>query len=218
MGASALCGGAPTIEAFIIGRAIAGVGGCGMYLGLLTLLSVSTTNAERPRYLSLTGFIWGIGTVLGPAVGGSLGDSAATWRWAFYLNLLVGAVCAPVYLLLLPDFKPLAGVPLLERAGRIDYVGTVLSIGSIVCIILAMNLGGVTWTWESGSSIALFIVAGVLAILFVLQQCFCIGTTLSERLFPMHFWKSRTQIVLFLTMSKSHFSPTHPLLLTDYDF
>lgn len=204
MGASALCGGAPNIEAFIIGRAIAGVGGCGMYLGLLTLLSVSTTNTERPRYLSLTGLIWGIGTVLGPVVGGALGDSAATWRWAFYLNLLVGAVCAPVYFLLLPDFKPLAGVPLMERFGRLDYLGTVLSIGSMICIILAMNLGGVTWTWESGKSIALFIVSGVLAILFVLQQVFCIGTSLSERLFPMNLWKSRTMIALFLTMSKLH--------------
>jgi MFS family permease len=92
MGASALCGGAPNINAFIVGRALAGIGGCGMYMGLLTLLSVTTTNSERPKYLSLTGFIWGIGTVLGPVVGGSLGDSSATWRWAFYLNLLVGAV------------------------------------------------------------------------------------------------------------------------------
>jgi MFS family permease len=32
-GGSALCGGAPNMNALIIGRAIAGVGGCGMYLG-----------------------------------------------------------------------------------------------------------------------------------------------------------------------------------------
>ena len=202
MGASALCGGAPNINAFIVGRAIAGVGGCGMYLGLLTLLSVTTSNTERPKYLSLTGFIWGIGTVLGPVVGGSLGESAATWRWAFYLNLLVGAVCSPIYIFLLPDFKPLDGTPLLKRAAKIDYLGSVLSIGLLMCVIMAMNLGGVLWAWDSGRSIALFVLAGVVVVVFALQQVFCIGTTMDDRLFPMHFWKSRTMIALFFTMSE----------------
>lgn len=40
---SALCGGAPNINAFIVDRAIAGVGGIGMYLGVMTLLSVNTS-------------------------------------------------------------------------------------------------------------------------------------------------------------------------------
>ncbi|KAL8408917.1 hypothetical protein RB594_007378 [Gaeumannomyces avenae] len=205
MAASALCGAAPTIDAFIIGRAIAGMGGCGMYMGLLTLLSVTTTNTERPTYLSLTGFIWGVGTVLGPVVGGSLGESAATWRWAFYLNLLVGVVVVPIYFILLPDFKPQQGVPLLTRFAQIDYLGTVLSIGCLLCIIMAMNLGGVLWDWDSGSSIGLLVASGVLAILFVLQQCFYIATSRENRLFPMHFWRSRTMIALFFTMMLATF-------------
>lgn len=53
MAGSALCGAAPNIDAFIIGRVIAGAGGNGMYLGVLTLLSVTTTEKERPVYLSL---------------------------------------------------------------------------------------------------------------------------------------------------------------------
>lgn len=52
--ASALCGGAPTIEAEIVGRVFAGAGGNAMYLGLLHLISVNTTDQERPAYLSLT--------------------------------------------------------------------------------------------------------------------------------------------------------------------
>ena len=51
---SALCGGAPTMNAFIVGRVIAGFGGNGMYMGVLTLLSVNTSIKERPAYLSLT--------------------------------------------------------------------------------------------------------------------------------------------------------------------
>ena len=50
---SALCGAAPSLDAFIVGRAIAGMGGIGMYLGVMTLLSVNTSPTERPLYLGL---------------------------------------------------------------------------------------------------------------------------------------------------------------------
>ena len=52
--ASALCGAAPTMTAEFVGRVFVGAGGNGMYSGLLTLLSINTTNKERPAYLSLT--------------------------------------------------------------------------------------------------------------------------------------------------------------------
>ncbi len=50
---SAICGAAPTVNAFIVGRVIAGAGGNGMYIGVLTLLSVNTSDKERPAYLAL---------------------------------------------------------------------------------------------------------------------------------------------------------------------
>ena len=53
LAASALCGGAPNMSAMIVGRVLAGAGGNGMYLGVLTLLSVNTSDQERPAYLSL---------------------------------------------------------------------------------------------------------------------------------------------------------------------
>jgi MFS family permease len=37
----------------IVGRIVAGIGGNGMYVGVLTLLSTTTTDKERPTYLSL---------------------------------------------------------------------------------------------------------------------------------------------------------------------
>ena len=65
---SAISGAAPTMDALIVGRMIAGVGGCGMYVGSLTFFSVVTTPKERPMYISLITPVWGIGTVLGPIV------------------------------------------------------------------------------------------------------------------------------------------------------
>lgn len=54
MAASALCGGAPNMPAEIVGRVFAGLGGNGMYYGLLNLISVNTMERERPTFLSLT--------------------------------------------------------------------------------------------------------------------------------------------------------------------
>ncbi|KAJ5461966.1 uncharacterized protein N7458_003518 [Penicillium daleae] len=101
---SALCGAALTMNVFIVGRAIAGLGGSGMYLGCLNLLSVTTSIQQRPQYIALTGITWGSRTVLGPVVGGAFAQSThATWRWAFYINLCIGVAFLPIYIAYLPE-------------------------------------------------------------------------------------------------------------------
>jgi MFS family permease len=59
----------------------------GMYVGVITLLATTTTIHERPMYIGGTGLTWGLGTVLGPVIGGGFSDSPEGWRWAFYINL-----------------------------------------------------------------------------------------------------------------------------------
>ena len=56
------------MNAMILGRVIAGVGGSGMYSGTLTYVSVCTMMKERALYMAGSTVIWGIGTVLGPVV------------------------------------------------------------------------------------------------------------------------------------------------------
>ena len=60
---SAVCGAAPTMNAMIVGRAICGVGGIGIYIGAMNLVSILTSVPERPMYLSLVALTWGLGTV-----------------------------------------------------------------------------------------------------------------------------------------------------------
>jgi Major Facilitator Superfamily len=58
---SAICGGANNMTTLIIGRVLCGVSGSGMYVGVMTLLSVTTAIHERPMYVGSTGLMWGIG-------------------------------------------------------------------------------------------------------------------------------------------------------------
>jgi MFS family permease len=84
---SALCGAAANIEALIIGRVAASVGDSGMYSGTLTYVSVLCDDKEKPACLADSTVVWGIGSVLGPPVGGAFATSSATWRWVCILLL-----------------------------------------------------------------------------------------------------------------------------------
>jgi MFS family permease len=215
---SAVCGAAPNIDAFIIGRAICGVSGAGMYVGLMTQLAVITTIKERPVYIGGAGLVWGVGTVLGPIVGGAFTDSAATWRWSFYINLCVGAAAAPVYIFMLPNIDPRPGVSLRHRAREMDYLGAILMIGASVSLVMAISFGGVEYPWKSGTIIGCFCCSGVLFILLGVQQVGPYFTTVARRIFPVEFFKSRTVLILFAITAAGGTAIFHPIYIAPIYF
>lgn len=196
---SALCGAAPTMNALIVGRVFAGAGGTGIYLGGLNHFSALTTRQERGMYLTGTGFVWGLGAILGPVVGGGFSVSSATWRWGFYINLVIGAVTAPVYLIYLPAIHPAGGKSLHERLVNLDYLGFVLSAGMWVTFAMGFISAGGAWRWSDGRTIALIVIFVVLLALYALQQYFCILTTAATRSFPGHLLQSKTQVQMYIT-------------------
>ena len=101
-----------------------------------------------------------------------------------------------VYISLLPGVNFSAGVPLKKRISSFDYVGAVLSIGAMATILMAINFGGSQYAWDSGRTIALFVVSGVLFIAFGVQQIFCILTSDTTRMFPVHFFRNKEAMLL----------------------
>ena len=83
---SLLCAVAPTIEVLVLGRALQGVFGALLTPAALAVIVATFPPEERGRAVG-TWTAWaGIGTVLGPLVGGQLVDGAS-WRWIFAINL-----------------------------------------------------------------------------------------------------------------------------------
>lgn len=72
---SALCGAAPTSEAFIVGRAIAGIGAAGIFCGGIMIIIPLVPLRKRPVFTSTFGIAAGVSPVLGPVVGGSFTDN-----------------------------------------------------------------------------------------------------------------------------------------------
>ncbi|KAF1999295.1 MFS general substrate transporter [Amniculicola lignicola CBS 123094] len=209
---SAVCGAAPSMNALIIGRAICGVGGAGIYIGAMNLLSNMTSEQERPGILSLVGLMWGLGTVLGPIVGGAFADSKATWRWAFYINLVIGALAAPVYVFLIPSQAPNPSVPFKTRLGNLDWVGAIVVAGAFLSGTMAIAFGGAVYDWNSGQTIGMFVTSGVLLIFFAVQQSLKFFTNEEHRLFPVQFVLNYEMCILFAQVAASvtcAFIPTY---------
>ncbi|KIX09423.1 uncharacterized protein Z518_00503 [Rhinocladiella mackenziei CBS 650.93] len=200
---SALCGAAPTMNALIVGRTLCGVGGAGMYIGVMSLLSAFTTDQERPMYIGMTGLTWGAGTALGPIVGGAFTESSAGWRWSFYINLLVGGVCAPVYFFLLPASKPRPNESTVALWKTLDWTGAILSIGAFLTLIMGISFGDAIYPWNSGQVISLFVLSGVLWVLFAVQQSYCFFTTKDLRLFPVPFVLNKDLVILFVEIASA---------------
>ena len=62
---------------------------------------------------------------------------------------------------------------------------------------MAISFGGTLYAWNSATIIALFVLSGVLFILLALQQTFTILTTLSRRVFPVHYVTHKEMAILF---------------------
>ncbi|MEE3063001.1 MAG: MFS transporter [Actinomycetota bacterium] len=91
--ASIVCGLAPNMEVLIGGRALQGVAG-----GLLAGLGYSLINTALPRSLwtrgsALVSAMWGVATLVGPAIGG-LFAQFGLWRWAFGAMAILAVLMA----------------------------------------------------------------------------------------------------------------------------
>lgn len=87
-----------------------------------------------------------------------------------------------------------------QKLLQIDYLGMILNVGAFTALIMAINFGGNLFDWAAGQEIALWVVGGVLLLLFALQQRFTIGTTDAERIFPADFLRQPLMWLLFALM------------------
>jgi len=86
--ASALCGAATSLDELVFFRALQGVAGAGLVpLSQATLLQINPPERHGQAMA-----VFGIGTILGPALGGWL-TYDYSWRWVFCINLPVGVLC-----------------------------------------------------------------------------------------------------------------------------
>ncbi|NEB41970.1 MFS transporter [Streptomyces sp. SID14515] len=159
---SALAGWSRTMDELIAFRAIQGVGGGGLMIGVQAIIADIVPARERGRYMGLIGAVFGLASVAGPLLGGFFTDHAS-WRWCFYINVPFGlvtlAVIAVVLKLPRPAVRP-----------RLDVLGAVLLAVASTCLVLVTSWGGTEYAWGSRTILALSAGAVLTTALFVAAE------------------------------------------------
>lgn len=164
---SAVCGAAPNSVGFIFGRAVAGLGAGGLFNGAMILMMYAAPLEKRPTYMGLLGAVFGVASVAGPLLGGVF-TTSVSWRWCFYINLPIGALVLVFLFFAIEDTAPALGdLPFREKLSRVDIPGTLIFVPCMVCLLLALQWGGQQYPWSDGRIIALFVLFGVLLIVFI---------------------------------------------------
>ncbi|KAJ5097793.1 hypothetical protein N7456_008514 [Penicillium angulare] len=175
----------------LVGRSIQGVGGG----GVLALTEIVITDLVplrfRGKYFGIMSAMWSLGSVTGPILGGGFAQSV-TWRWIFYINfpfIGVGTVFVVAFL----NLKVLPG-SLLEKIRQIDYIGTVLFVGSLSSFLIPLTWGGISYAWDSWHTLVPLII-GAVGLLFFAFYEYRFAT---DPIIPPAIFLNRTATVSFI--------------------
>jgi EmrB/QacA subfamily drug resistance transporter len=166
-----------TIESFIVFRFFQGCGGAMISGNSVAILASVFPPANRGRAMGIiVGCVY-LGLSLGPVLSGFMVTHLG-WRWIFYLGVLVELFC-----LFLTVLK-LKGEWADARGERFDFVGTLLYITSLFCLIYgALNQ-------REGGIYLVFMASGILGFLIFLafeHRCSSpildVGLVISNRVF-----------------------------------
>lgn len=169
---SLLCGIATSSQMFIIGRAVAGIGGSGVVSGGLSVIAIVTPARQRPLFTGLITSLYALGTVVAPIIGGSFANNF-TWRWCFLINLPAGALTIVTLLAFYhppEDTSKEQSRSIIQKIKQLDLIGCALFMPSIIMVMLALEWGGKKCAWNSATIIGLFVGFAAEIIVFVLWE------------------------------------------------
>jgi DHA2 family multidrug resistance protein len=158
---SGLCGQAQSLPEMVIFRAFQGAFGAAVIPLSQAVLVDTFPPQERGRAMAL----WGIGIMLGPVLGPTLGGyitEALNWRWVFYINVPVGVLNVLMVMRYMHGIEP--------RWVKADWWGALMMAVGIGSMQLVLDRGNQDNWFESAFILLLTVLSAVSLIWFVLRS------------------------------------------------
>src|SRR5205823_6921765 len=137
---SVLCGVAINVPVLVVSRAIQGVGAAFLVPASVALLIAAYPPERRTQMVALWGGIGALAVATGPSLGAAI-VTAGGWRWAFFVNLPIGAAVLAFGRRVLCESRTDD-----DGIGRPDYLGVILVSAALGAVVLAVSQGA-TWGW-----------------------------------------------------------------------
>ncbi|BGP39612.1 hypothetical protein JCM10450v2_003580 [Rhodotorula kratochvilovae] len=189
---------APSSTVLILGRALQGLGYSGLFIGILAIASSALPIRMQAVVTSLMNVSYGLGTVIGPLLGGAL-TSQLTWRWCFWVLLIGGGVALGLGVWLLNPPPIPQDLSVRQRLVRMDWGGASLLLCSVICLLIALQEGGITSPWSSSKIIGLLVgFVTILCAFFALQVYLGEKSSISIRLLTTNRSLACTSFVNFV--------------------
>lgn len=157
---------------------------------------------QRATYIGFISASEYFAIAIAPLIGGAL-TSSLSWRWCFYINLPPAAVAGVLLLLLKLPNSPSSHNPPKSHAQKLrdlDLLGFFFLAPGVLCLLLALQWGGATYSWDNARIIALFITAPIVLTIF----CFIQHFKQNSAMLPPRILKKRTILAASLfTLSLS---------------
>ncbi len=115
-------------------RAIQGLGAGGLLVGAMAIIGDLVPPRERGRYQGFMAAAMAAAMIAGPLAGGFITDNLS-WRWAFYINIPLGAIAL---FLIVTQLH----LPKHRTEHRIDWLGAGLLAVGITSLVLITTWGG----------------------------------------------------------------------------
>ncbi|KAI0254310.1 vacuolar amino acid permease [Lactifluus subvellereus] len=170
------CGIAPSMEALIAARAVAGMGGGGFVPAFGHLASVAVTDLiplkQRGLYQGIANIMFGLGAGIGGPLGGWMNDTFG-WRSAFLFQIPILAfsfilVALKVSIPLSSDVK---NQSVYSKMRRMDFAGSATLATTIGCLLLGFSLKSTeSLPWSHPWVYGLFITSIIFGALFVVVE------------------------------------------------
>ncbi|XWW97220.1 hypothetical protein V2A60_005201 [Cordyceps javanica] len=190
-GSSIVCATAVNMPMLIAGRAIQGTAGGGMLQMVNIIISDIFSVRRRSLFLGLLEIVWTVAGTVGPILGGALTQSLS-WRWIFWINLPLTGFAFIVLVLFLDVHNPRTSTMVGVKA--IDWGGTVCVLGIALMLLIGLNLGGVTFAWNSVQVICLLVFGIVTMPLFI----YCEARFAKMPLMPLDIFKKAHNSAIFI--------------------